>query len=301
MAPGGDNSAPPAPTPAATKATYLTLPAPRDPGVFSGKDGEDVEDWISLYEHVSSNNRWYPTIMLAKVVFYLGGTPRVLLRTHEEELSTWDSLKQNLRDFFGNPYCHQLAAQKALSGRVQTSAEPYVTYNQDVLALCHKVDTHMTESDKVSHILKGIADDSFNLLVFNNAATVDAVIKECRRLELAKSRRIDQQFARLPNTPATSSCADVPHPNNTGDITRIVWPEIEATYPSAFDSSPTSAPAVTVSLIQALVRQEFESMGVHTLCSARRPDNHPAPSIPPYPASSYPPHLRVFKQVVLQK
>lgn len=292
MAPGDDSSTQPAPTPAATSTTYIALPASRDPGVFSGKDGEDVDDWISLYEHVSRNNRWDPTIMLANALFYLGGTPRVWFRTHEDEITSWDSLKQKLRDLFGNPYGHQLAAQRALSGRVQTSTEPYVTYIQDVLALCRKVDAHMTEPDKVSHILKGIADDAFNLLVFNNVATVDAVIKECRRLELAKSRRIDQQFARLPNTPATSSCADAPRPNNTGDVTRIVRREIEAAYPAAFDSSSSNAPAVTVSLIQAVVRQEFANMGLHTVCSAHRPDTHPASSITPRPTSYYPPRFR---------
>ncbi|XP_070391256.1 uncharacterized protein [Dermacentor albipictus] len=265
MAPGDDNSTPPAPTPAATSTTYIALPAPRDPGAFSGKDREDVEDWISLYEHVSRNNRWDSTVMLANVVFYLVGTPRVWFRMHEDELTSWYSLKQKLRDFFGNPYGHQLAAQKALSSRVQTSPESYVTYIQDVLALCRKVDAHMTESHKVSHILKGIADDAFHLLIFNDVVTVDAVIEECRRLELAKSRRIDQQFARLPNTSASSSCADAPRPNNTADVTRIVRREIEAAYPAAFDSSRSNAPAVMVSLIQAVVRQEFANMSLHTI------------------------------------
>ncbi|XP_065296168.2 uncharacterized protein [Dermacentor albipictus] len=57
MAPGDDNSTTPAPTPAATSTTYITIPARRDPGAFSGKDGEDIDDWISLHEHVSRNNR----------------------------------------------------------------------------------------------------------------------------------------------------------------------------------------------------------------------------------------------------
>ncbi|XP_070394460.1 uncharacterized protein [Dermacentor albipictus] len=292
MAPGDDNSTHPPPTPAATSRTYIVLHAPSDPGVFSGKDGEDVEDWISLYEHVSRSNRWDPTIMLANIAFYLGGTPRVWFRTHENELTSWDSLKQKLRHLFGNPYGHQRAAQKALSSRVQMSRQPYLTYIQDILALCHKAGAHKTESDKLSHNLKGIADDAFNLLVFNKVATVDAIIEDCRRLELAKSWRIDQQFARRSNTPATSSCADAPRPNNTSDVTRIVRREMEAAYPAAFDSSPTNASAVTGSLIQAVVPQEFENIGLHTICSAHHPDTRPASSIPPRPASSYLPRFR---------
>lgn len=112
---------------------------PRDSGIFSGTDGKDAEDWIRLHER-GTNNRWDPTVMLANVVFYLVGTPRVWLRTHEDELTSWDMLKQKFWDLFGNPHSHQLATKKALSSRVLTSRKPYVTWIQQVLALCRKVD-----------------------------------------------------------------------------------------------------------------------------------------------------------------
>ncbi|XP_070380786.1 oxygen-dependent choline dehydrogenase-like [Dermacentor albipictus] len=60
------------------------------------------------------------------------------------------------------------------------------------------------------------------------------------------------QVTGFPEEEATSSCADTPHANNTSDVTRIVQHEIEAAYPAAFDSSPTNAPAVTVSMIKIL-------------------------------------------------
>lgn len=117
-----------------------------------------------------------------------------------------------------------------------------MTYILDVLALCSKVDPSMPESDKVWHILKGIADDAFNLLICEDCTTVDSVLKECRRFEEAKCRRIAHQFIRLPHTAATSSCADVatpPRPPPTRDppthtdpLTRIVRREIEAMAPA---------------------------------------------------------------------
>ncbi|XP_040068934.1 zinc finger MYM-type protein 1-like [Ixodes scapularis] len=56
----------------------------------------------------------------------------------------------------------------------------------------------------------GNADDAFQLIVFKDCATVDAVIQECRRFEEAKKRRITANFTRLPNTTPTSTCEDPP-------------------------------------------------------------------------------------------
>ncbi|XP_037515261.2 solute carrier family 2, facilitated glucose transporter member 8-like [Rhipicephalus sanguineus] len=70
-----------------------------------------------------------------------------------------------------------------------------------VLALI-QADVNMTEADKIAHILKGIADDAFNLLIVKDCTTVDAVVKECQRFEQAKSRHISRQFVRLPNAAA---------------------------------------------------------------------------------------------------
>lgn len=52
----------------------------------------------------------------------------------------------------------------------------------------------MTEVDKVSNVLKGIADDAFNILMCKNCTTVDSIISECRQFEQAKSRPITHRF-----------------------------------------------------------------------------------------------------------
>lgn len=72
--------------------------------------------------------------------------------------------------------------------------------------LCLKFDDQMSESDKVSQTLKGIADDAFNLLEYKDCTTVDTIIQKCRRFEQAKARLIAPQFTRLPNTAASSPC-----------------------------------------------------------------------------------------------
>ncbi|XP_040066951.3 uncharacterized protein LOC120840460 [Ixodes scapularis] len=168
--------------------------------------------------------------MLANVIFYLRDTARTWFETHEEELTSWDLCKAKLQDLFGRPTGRKLSAKRKLASRVQTSTESYVTYIQDVLSLCRKANPEMPEIERMEHILKGIADDAFQLLVIKDCSTVDDVLKECRRFEAAKTRRIAHKFNRLPNTPATSSCEDPD--TNTERITKIVRREPEAMMPA---------------------------------------------------------------------
>lgn len=275
MPPGEDTSQPTTSATPTTTTQYVALSQPRDPGIFSGTNDVDVDQWLGMYERISKNYGWDPTVMLANVIFYLDKTPRVWFETHEEYITNWDTFKEQLRDLFGNPFGRQLAAKKQLAVRTQTSTEPYLAYIQDVLALCQKAEQNMCEADKVSHILKGIADDAFNLLVFTNVTTVDAVIKECRRLEQAKSRRIAHQFERLPNTAPTSSCEASPCQSSASEnVTRIVRRELEAAYPAVNKASMISdAQTPAVSLIQAVVRQEFANAGLlPTVCAVHDSD-----------------------------
>lgn len=153
----------------------------------------------------------------------------------------------------------------------------------------------MSETDKIAHILKGIADDAFNLLIVKDCATVDAVVKECQRFEHAKNRRITRQFARLPNTAATSTCEDSPkftQATSSENVTRIVRRELEAMAPAAIASDGPQDNASTVSLIQAVVRQEIANLGITPVCAVRTTESSASVNqIPVYP-SRYPSRYR---------
>ncbi|XP_077492086.1 uncharacterized protein LOC144102800 [Amblyomma americanum] len=248
----------------------LVLSSPRDPGTFSGTDNVDVDDWINMYEPVSTYNRWDPTLMLANVIFYLKDTARVWYETREDDLTRWDVYKQKLRELFGRPLGRTLAAKRELASRAQTSTESNVSYIQDMLALCHKVDNNMPESDKVGHVLKGIADDAFNLLVCKNCTTVEGIIKECRRFEEAKGRRISQPYTRLPNTAATSSCEDLLHrqtPAPPENVTRIIRSELEAMSPA---SLPLLRGLLAVAMPEGVSLQAYADDVVYLVPGASR-------------------------------
>ncbi|XP_075738046.1 uncharacterized protein LOC119175706 [Rhipicephalus microplus] len=269
-----------APHPAATNCTVV-LTQPRDPGTFSGSDSTDVEERLQLYERVSALYNWDPTLMLANIIFYLDGTAKLWFSNYEEDITSWDICKQKLIDLFGKPIGRRRAAQKELASRLQSGTESYVTYIH-VLALCRKVGDKMPKSEKVAHILKGIADDAFNLLVFRNSSTVDDVINECRRFEGVKSRRITPHFSRLPNTAATSTCEDAclpPAPAASDNIVCIVRHEIEAASPLSDQVQAPDDSRATISLIKSVVRQELANAGLQTLCPVNRPD-YRLPSTP---------------------
>lgn len=261
-----------------------------------------MEEWIRMFERASAHNRWDDTIMLANLPYLLKKTANTWFETNEHTLTSWDVCKARMREIFGRPIGRQLAAKQQLASRAQSSTESYLTYIQDVLALCSKVDSQMSEADKVGHVLKGIADDAFNLLICKDCNTVEAILKECRRFEEAKCRRIAYQFARLPHTAATSSCEDVtlpPRPSLTPateaqpeSLTKIVRREIEAMTPAAAHHYAHDRTAPPISLIQAVVRDEIASLGLHSVCALRRHDTcdgFRAPS----PRTDVPPHYDV--------
>lgn len=259
----------------------IVLAHPRDPGTFCGTDEVDVEDWVRTYERVSNHNRWDATVMLANLHYHLKGTAKDWFETHEDQITSWDTCKEKLIDLFGKSAARQLAAKQKLSTRAQSSTESYIAYIQDVLTLCHKVDNQMTETEKVGHVLKGIADDAFNLLVFKNCATVDEIIKECRRFEQAKSKRIVQQFTRLPNTAATSSCEDLFPPaeplrptvagSSSENVTKIIRRELEAIALAPKSQRDVETPAPMVSVIQNVVHEELMNLGLHPMSTISRP------------------------------
>lgn len=58
----------------------------------------------------------------------------------------------------------------------------------------------MLESDKVSHLMKGVAEDMYQSLLVKDIDSTSAFITECQRIEQMNQRRITKQkFARLPN------------------------------------------------------------------------------------------------------
>ncbi|KAM7315286.1 uncharacterized protein ISCGN_005068 [Ixodes scapularis] len=125
-------------------------------------------------------------------------------------------------------------------------------------------------SERVPHVLKGIADDAFQLLVFKDCTTMEAVVKECRRFEEAKKRRITANFVRLPNTTPTSTCEDTSL--QADHIAKLIRRELEAMFPVNTFTRPTEQqePVLPVSAVQAVIRRKINRLHVPTYPPGRR-------------------------------
>lgn len=175
------STSPPAPT-----------PRQRDPPIFSGASSQDIEDWLSSYERVSTYNRWDDTTKLTNAAFYLEDLARTWFENHEAEFATWSGFRDRVRELFGKPTVRKANATHKLSTRYQRPGESYPAYIEDVLALCNRSDPNMSEQDKISNITKGIAEEAFQYLLLKDPSSVAEVIDACRTLQEKRNTRLLQ-------------------------------------------------------------------------------------------------------------
>lgn len=197
----------------------------REPRTFTGKPGDDVEEWLSHYQRVSRANGWNAASQLSHVGLFLDGSALVWFENHEDTLTTWDQFMEEIKKCFGDPATKKKRAEQMLSQRAQACGETCRTYIEEVLKLCKCVDTNMTEEDKVGHILKGIAEDVYHFLIGKESLeSVADVIGHCRTFEALKTRRITTKFGRLANvtTVATVDVCQDSVPTDLSSTIRLI-------------------------------------------------------------------------------
>lgn len=256
-APSVTVSAPPA-VPSWTVSTRQ-----RDPTMFAGLPSEDVDDWLDNYDRVSESNRWDDSHKLRSVAFYLTDVARTWFLNHERSFPDWAAFRHQLRQIFGAPNVRSEVAKKKLDARMQLPGETYTSYIEDVLALCRRVDAAMTESDRVRHILKGIAHVAFNALAIKNPNTVNDVIATCQHLDALQAIRLQPVACDTP-------------PSSDTDLRVLIRTLIrEELQVYGLRSPPVLQPQPSVPGLRDIIKEELSSMTCTVGC------------VPPSPAPSY--------------
>ena len=114
---------------------------------------------------------------LANVYFYLEGTAQQWFENNEDKLKDWETFQAELKKTFGDRQRQIRSAEEQLKNRAQRYGEPTQSYIQNVLALCKIVNPNMTEADKITHLMKGIAEDMYQALLIKDVATTEEFIK----------------------------------------------------------------------------------------------------------------------------
>ncbi|UYV64358.1 hypothetical protein LAZ67_3000382 [Cordylochernes scorpioides] len=256
-------------------SNYIVQHLPRNPSIFSGEDGEDLQKWLKGYARVAKYNHWDETLCLTKVYFYLSGTALKWFENNEESIQTWKAFTSQLENVFGKKENSKLQAEKKLKTRAQLKGESTEFYIQDVLCLCKEADLQMSEEDKISHLMKGIAEELYQALLPRDVQSTEQFITECRRVEALRCRRVTPtKYERLPNV---ASLCDQDYGEDLSSLIRkIVREEIKQVL-----DSPHEEPKIAV--IEDLVREEI----VKTLAPRSKPTISPPQATRPEPNTRY--------------
>ncbi|UYV76949.1 K02A2.6-like [Cordylochernes scorpioides] len=217
--------------------------------VASGNGTEDCGKWMKDYERIARSNCWDATMKLANAPFFLEGTAGQWYDNNEEGMDSWDMFKEMFRRTFDNGGVLLRRAKDNLQSRAQKSTESCESYIQDVLSLCRQVNPDMSKEEKVAHLMKGVVEDVYQVILIKEIDTVEAFVDWCRKVEACKQRRIGKpRFERLPNV------ASIEQPNSSSLedlIRRIVREEIK----SALHSEPI---VPEVNSLKKIIHEEVE-------------------------------------------
>ncbi|GFY20539.1 retrotrans_gag domain-containing protein [Trichonephila clavipes] len=175
---------------------------------FRGAPGEDPFKWLKEYDRVAKFNKWDDMMCLANVYFFLESTARQWYVNNKGTLDSWEAFKNGLSGRFGDRQKYTRRAEEQLKCRSQRSGESTQSI-QSVLGLCQEVNHLMIEDEKVSHLMKGVAEDIYQALLTREINDIANFIKWCNYIEDMKQKRVGRKrFERLPNVVPVTSLAD---------------------------------------------------------------------------------------------
>ncbi|UYV62542.1 H3F3C [Cordylochernes scorpioides] len=272
-------------------SNYVVQHLPRNPSIFSGEDGEDLQKWLKGYARVAKYNHWDETLCLTKVYFYLSGTALKWFENNEESIQTWKEFASQLENVFEKKENSKLQAEKKLKTRAQLKGESTECYIQDLLCLCKEVDPQMSEEYKISHLMKGIAEELYQALLPRDVQSTEQFITECRRVEALRCRRVTPtRYERLPNV--ASLCDQDDGEDLSTMIRQIVREEVQRAL-----GSPREEPKNAT--IEEIVKEEIGRTLAPISKSRRSPPQKEKPrqflntryeaeTIRPHPEPRYP-------------
>lgn len=254
----------------------------RDPAFFSGTDDHDVEDWLSSFERVSAHNKWDDATKLRNVLFYLTDVANLWFRNHESDFATWTTFKTSFAEVFGRPAVRKLRAEQRLRGRAQQQGENFTSYIEDVIDLCKRVNPSMTEQDRIKHIMKGIDDDAFQMLLAKDPRTVSELVSLCQSFDELRKQRVLARRQTITDDSLAALTIGGDHTALLAQIKELVREEV-ARQLSFFPATQAPTHYLTPTIRQVIQEQVNEA-----LPSARQPTPVAAPLSFAVPSASPP-------------
>ncbi|GBN83028.1 hypothetical protein AVEN_62825-1 [Araneus ventricosus] len=128
------------------------------------------------------------------------GTARLWFENNEDKFRTSSDFGKLFEETFLRPEDLKSFTEGLLRTRSQCPGETYESYVQDEFSLCRRVTKSMTEDQKVSHLMKGVDEDLYQVLINREVCTVDQFVTCCLEVDgMSKRRIIKPRYERLPN------------------------------------------------------------------------------------------------------
>ncbi|UYV83453.1 K02A2.6-like, partial [Cordylochernes scorpioides] len=233
-------------TPAQVPSAYFSLQQPKCSSTFSGDGSEDAQRWLKDYKRIAQYNRWDNPMCLANAIFFLAGTARQWYENNEDVLTSWEVFQRALGETFGQQEEEIKKAEGLLKIRAQKANESSESYIQDVLYLCQLIDPRMDNETKLGHLMKGVAEDVYQILIARDVDNVEQFLSQCRKIEFLNKRRITtNKFERLPNVTSMACEED----DLSSLIRRIVQEEVQRAF---------AQPMHTTDSLEEIIREEVK-------------------------------------------
>lgn len=113
-----------------------------------------------------------------------------MVNNHEARIKLGLNSRLSLLRRSAAPLCASYRAGQRLGLRAHRDDEVYTSYIEDVVYLCKRVNPAVPESEKIRHILKGIEDYAFQMLLGKNQHTVHEVLMWCLSYDELRKQRV---------------------------------------------------------------------------------------------------------------
>ncbi|GFY20423.1 CCHC-type domain-containing protein [Trichonephila clavipes] len=183
----------------------------RRPSTFRGAPGEDPLKWLKEYDRVANFNKWDDMMCMANVYFFLDGTARQWYVNKEDALDSWESFKNGLSGLFGDrqKYTREKGRRTTKMPSPACRREYTVLHTKCIRTFPRGKSPLMREDEKVSHLMKGVAEDIYQALLTREIKDTASFIKWCNYIEDMKQKRVGRpRFERLPNVVPVASLTD---------------------------------------------------------------------------------------------
>ncbi|GBN11485.1 hypothetical protein AVEN_125733-1 [Araneus ventricosus] len=176
---------------------------------------------------------------------------------NEDDFTNWAAFQESLEYTFCRIEENRRQAERLLQTRAQLPGESSESYIQDVLSLCKRVNQSMSENEKIAHLMKGVNEELYQILLVQDYSTTKDLVERCRQIENLRRRRITKEtFQRLPKISAASSGLEEDDLKSL--VRTLVREEIQRFFPKVQDlqygleSSADVASIVRYDVMQAL-------------------------------------------------